>query len=180
MSAEIKTLSSKVVYENKWMRVREDAIERQSGQQGIYSVMEKPDFTVVIPVQDGYVYMVEQYRYPVEKRQLEFPQGTWEENDQADPAELAAGELQEETGLLAKNWTHVGYQYLAYGFCNQGYHIWIATDFTMTEQNLDPEEEGLTCHRIALSDLDEMVKKGEILDATTCNALGLARLKGLI
>lgn len=102
MSAEIKTLSSKVVYENKWMRVREDAIERPSGQQGIYSVMEKPDFTVVIPVQDGYVYMVEQYRYPVEKRQLEFPQGTWEENGQADPAELAAGELQEETGLLAK------------------------------------------------------------------------------
>ena len=105
MPSEFKTLSSKVVYENKWMRVREDAIERPSGQQGIYSVMEKPDFTVVIPVQDGYVYMVEQYRYPVEKRQLEFPQGTWEEEGDADPAELAAGELQEETGLLAKNWT---------------------------------------------------------------------------
>lgn len=178
--SEIKTLSSKVVYENKWMRIREDAIERESGQRGLYSVMEKPDFTVVIPIHEDHVYMVEQYRYPVEKRQLEFPQGTWETESDIDPRALAAGELQEETGLVAKHLECIGYQYLAYGFCNQGYHIWVARDLTMTEQRLDPEEEGLTCHRISLKQLDDMIKGGEIQDATTCNALGLARLKGFL
>ena len=177
---EIKTLSSTVVYQNKWMKIREDVIKRQSGAEGIYSVMEKPDFTVIIPVDGESMYMVEQFRYPVGQRHIEFPQGTWEEEKDIDPKELAAGELQEETGLVAKDWTYVGYQYLAYGFCNQGYHIWLAQDLTMTEQNLDPEEEGLTCHRLAISGLDDKILSGEILDSTTCNAIGLARLKGLI
>ena len=178
--AEFKTLDSKTVYENKWMRIREDAIQRPSGAKGIYSVMEKPDFTVVIPVHGDDVYMVEQFRYPVQSRQLEFPQGTWETEADVEPQTLAAGELQEETGLVAKEWLLVGYQYLATGFSQQGYHIWIARDLTMTEQNLDAEEEGLTSRKISLAELDEKIKAGDILDATTCNALGLARLKGFL
>ncbi len=176
----IKTLSSKVVYENKWMRVREDIIARESGAQGLYSVVEKPHFAIILPVQDGQVYMVEQYRYPVAQHQLEFPQGTWDENPDVDPAVLAAGELKEETGLLAKKWTYVGFQYLAYGMSNQGYHIYLASDFEHGEQQLDVEEEGLQVHCLPVTELVEKILSGEIKDASTCNAFGLARLKGLL
>ena len=180
MGKEIETVSSRVVYQNKWMTLREDRILRESGNEGIYSVVEKPDFAIVIAIENELVHMVEQYRYPIGERQLEFPQGAWEENPDADPQVLAAGELQEETGLIAKQWDYVGYQYLAYGLCDQGYHIFVARDLTMTQKNLDPEEEGLLSKTVSVKELEAKIVAGEIKDATTCNAFGLARLKGLL
>jgi ADP-ribose pyrophosphatase len=72
----MKTTGSRVVYQNRWMRVREDAIERDDGSAGIYGVIEKPDFALIIPIENDSLYLVEQYRYPVAARFLEFPQGT--------------------------------------------------------------------------------------------------------
>ncbi len=177
---EIKTVDTKIVYENKWMRVREDNIERASGAQGIYSVVEKPHFAIIIPLENNYVYMVEQYRYPVGSRQREFVQGTWDENPDVDPKELAARELKEETGLTANSWTYVGFQYLANGMSNQGYHIYVAQQLVQGEQHLDDEEEGLTVHRVSIKQLVNDIKDGKLTDASTCNAFGLARLKGLL
>ncbi|WP_287023630.1 NUDIX hydrolase [Vibrio sp.] len=177
---EIKTLHSEVVYQNKWMTVREDQIERPSGAKGIYGVVEKPDFVVILPIQNDEVYLVEQYRYAVKQRLLEFPQGAWESNPDADPVVLAAGELKEETGLVAGNMVYVGFQYLAYGYSNQGYHIYLATDLTQTERNLDPEEEGLVAKKIPITEFEQKIISGEIKDASTVNAYGLAKLKGLI
>lgn len=178
--SEIQTLSSKVVYENKWLRVKEDKIRRSSGSEGIYGVVEKPDFAIILPIEDDTVYMVEQYRYTIKERQLELPQGAWESNPDADPVELAKGELKEETGLTAESMEYVGFQYLAYGFCNQGYHIYVAKGLTQGEQKLDAEEEDLQVVPLSLTALKEKVINGEIKDASTCNALGLAMHKGII
>ncbi|BCO18566.1 ADP-ribose pyrophosphatase [Alteromonas sp. KC3] len=178
--ADIETLDSKVVYQNKWLTVREDKIRRKSGNEGIYGVVEKPDFAIILPIENDVVYMVEQYRYTIGERQLEFPQGAWEANPDADPAELAAGELKEETGLSATQMIYVGFQYLAYGFCNQGYHIYVAKGLSQGEQKLDVEEEDLRIVPLALNELREKILSGEIKDASTCNAVGLATLKGHI
>lgn len=53
---EIETLSSRVTYENKWMKVREDRIRRSSGAEGIFGVVEKPDFVAILPVERGYIH----------------------------------------------------------------------------------------------------------------------------
>ena len=54
------------------MRVREDTIRRRDGSTGIYGVVAKPDFVVIVPVEDdGRVHLVEQYRYPVKGRYWE-------------------------------------------------------------------------------------------------------------
>ncbi|ABG40045.1 NUDIX hydrolase [Paraglaciecola sp. T6c] len=180
MSDEIQTLTSKVVYENKWMRLKEDKIRRSSGNEGIYSVVEKPDFVVILAVQDGCIHLVEQYRYPIKKRCWELPQGAWEENPDADHALLAAGELKEETGLVANKMHYLGEQYLAYGFCNQMYHIYLATELTFTQINLDPEEEGLITKKVPLTEFETMILSGDIKDASTVNAYGLAKLKGML
>lgn len=178
--SEIKTLSSKTVYENKWMRVREDKIQRASGTEGIFGVVEKPDFVVVIPITDGYIHLVEQYRYPVQGRYWELPQGSWEDNPDADPAIIAAGELREETGLHAGQMQYVGHQYLAYGYSNQGYHIYLATDLQQQERALDQEEEGLIAQPFTITQFEHMIISGDIKDATSVNAYNLARLKGFI
>ena len=177
---EIDTIDSQIVYQNKWMTVREDKIRRASGAEGIYGVVDKPDFAVILAFQDGDVYLVEQYRYAIGERQAEFPQGTWESNPEADHLLLAAGELQEETGLRADKMEYIGFQYLAYGFCSQGYHIYFATDLTQGDASLDPEEEGLTSRKVSVDQLEEMILSGEIKDSTTVNVFALARLKGLI
>lgn len=177
---EYTTLSSREVYKNRWMRLREDEIERASGQKGLYSVVEKPTFAIVIATDGHHVYMVEQYRYTTGQRHLEFPQGANEDDHNIDPLALAQQELREETGVIASEWQHVGFQYLAYGFCDQGYNIYVAKGLKQGEQALEPEEEGLELKKVKLDDVESMIRNGEISDATTCNAFGLARLQGLI
>lgn len=177
---EIKTLASKTVYENKWMRVREDRIQRPSGAEGIFGVVEKPDFVVIIPIADGCIHLVEQYRYPVQGRYWELPQGSWEDNPDTDHAIIAAGELREETGLIAGKMQYVGHQYLAYGYSNQGYHIYLATDLQQQSSSLDQEEEGLIAKPFTLTQFEEMIIAGAIKDATSVNAYNLARLKSFI
>ncbi len=53
------------MYANRWMAVREDQILRHDGTYGIYGVVQKPDFALIIPYADGGFHLVEQYRYPV-------------------------------------------------------------------------------------------------------------------
>ena len=179
MSEEIKTLASKTVYTNRWMTVREDSIERQSGHTGIYGVVEKADFAVIAAVQDGKIYLVEQYRYPVAGRYWELPQGSWESSTIA-PLELAAAELREETGLIANDIRHVGHLFLAYGYSTQGYDIFFATELTQSSAQIEPEEHGLVTQAFTLCEVEKMMLNGEIKDATTVAAFGLLKLKGLV
>ena len=61
----IRQLSSRVVYRNTWMTVREDEIERDNGARGIYGVVEKYDSAIILAIDGDQVYLVEQYRYPL-------------------------------------------------------------------------------------------------------------------
>ena len=65
---EIRPIASRVVYANRWMTIREDAVERANGLRGIYGVVDKPDFALVIPSTPTGFWLVEQYRYPVQER----------------------------------------------------------------------------------------------------------------
>lgn len=176
---EIETLESRLVYSNRWMRVREDAIRRRDGSTGIYGVVEKPDFAVIAAVQDGRIAMVEQYRYPVRQRFWELPQGSWEA-DRDDAVELAKAELREETGLVAGKLMHVGHLYLAYGFCTQGYDVFLAHDLQEHEAQPESEEQGLVSAWFALDAVDDMIRSGTIVDASTVAAIGLMRAKELV
>jgi hypothetical protein len=82
----VRTTSSREVYRNPWIRVREDTVERVDGSSGVYGVVERPHFGLVIPAErDGY-WLVEQFRYPLGRRALEFPQGTWSHGADGWPA----------------------------------------------------------------------------------------------
>jgi ADP-ribose pyrophosphatase len=174
---EIAKTASKIVYRNRWMTVREDTIVRPSGAQGIYGVVEKKDFAVIAAVEDGRIWLVEQFRYPVGGRYWELPQGSSEKGATA-PAALAAAELREETGLIARSMVHVGHLFAAYGYATQGYNVYLARELERGETQRDPEEEGLIAKPFELQAVEGMMKDGVIKDATTVAAFGLLRLKG--
>ena len=178
---DIKTVGTRLVYENRWMRVREDSIRYRDGSDGIYGVVEKADFVVVAAVEDdGRVHLVQQFRYPVGARYWELPQGAWEGQRNADPLELARGELREETGLTAAEMICAGHLFQSCGYATQGYHVFLAKGLTAGEAHRDREEQDLVTGSFLLSEVENMIRDGEIKDATTVAAFGLLRLKGLL
>jgi ADP-ribose pyrophosphatase len=178
--ADIETKATRVVYENRWMRVREDAIERGDGSPGIYGVVEKADFAIIAPVDNGVIHLVEQYRHPVKGRYWELPHGSWEGRPDADPLELARAELREETGLTAETMTHVGHLFECYGYSTQGYNIYLAGGLSAGEAGRELSEQDMISRGFPIDDVLRMVTDGVIKDAATVAALGLLRLKGLL
>ena len=168
----ITTLSTREVYRNQWLRLREDRILRSNGKEGIYSVIDKDDCAIILPIQDGRVWLVEQFRYTIQERALELPQGGWE-MEVLDPEELARGELQEETGLHAAEMTYLGFLWIAYGFSRQKQHVFLATGLTMKERDPDDEEHDLIIHTRTLMEFEKMMLDGTIRDASTIAAWGL-------
>jgi ADP-ribose pyrophosphatase len=95
-------------------------------------------------------------------------------------ARSSAGELREETGLDAATMTYIGHLFEACGYANQGYHIFLATGLRRGDADRKHEEQDLVTRDFALSEVERMIRDGEIKDATTVAALGLLRLKGLL
>jgi 8-oxo-dGTP pyrophosphatase MutT (NUDIX family) len=166
----IEVRDSRVVYENRWMRVREDAIVRADGSAGIYGVVEKPAFALVVPVDADGLWLVEQYRYPVGGRYWEFPQGSWEDRPDADPAELAAAELREETGLRAGRLDHLGRLFAAYGYSNQSCQVWVASDLVEGPRDLLVEEQDLVSRHVRFDEWTDLLASGAIQDVNTLAA----------
>jgi ADP-ribose pyrophosphatase len=180
MTSPYTTLSSRIAYENRWTRVREDQIRRADGSCGLYGVVERSDFVVVVPWDDGQLTLVEQYRYPVSARIWEFPMGMWEQAPGADPAVLAAGELREETGLIADQLIYGGEMFQGPGYCNQRGHVFLATNLTQGETNREVSEQDMVSRAFALADFEAMIRDGTVREAMTIAAFGLLRVKGLL
>ena len=176
---DILTTGTRLVYENRWLRLREDAIRRRDGSTSVYTVIEKANFVVIAAIEDGRIHLVEQYRYPVGGRYWELPQGAWEEAPDTDPLALARAELGEETGLEADEWIDAGFLYPAYGFACQGYHVFRAGKLRRGQPRPEPEEQDLVSRDFSIAELEAMIRDSVIKDATTIAALGLLRLKGL-
>src|SRR6516162_10124978 len=168
----IRQLSSRVVYRNRWMTVREDEIERNNGTRGIYGVVEKYDSAIVLAMEDQHIYLVEQFRYPVGVNSLEFPQGSLEKNG-IDPAEIARDELQAETGLVADELEYLGEIYIACGYANQKTYAFLATGLTQGARRPDVEEHDLAVRKVSLAQLEELIGENRIKDAQTLAVWGL-------
>jgi 8-oxo-dGTP pyrophosphatase MutT (NUDIX family) len=172
----MQTLGSRIVYRNRWMTVREDEIRRADGSDGIYGVVEKPDAAMIIPIENGRVHMVQQFKYPVGARFWEFPQGTWEQADSYTIEELARGELREETGLVAAKLEFLARIYIAYGFLTQPLHVFVATGLTQLDAQPEHEEQDIVRGSFTWDEFYKMVQAGEVADSHTLAALSLLRL----
>ena len=175
----IRTISSREVYRNKWMRLREDIIEYPDGRHGLYGVVDKDPAVIVIPLErtpeGDFLWLVRQFRYTVGASFYELPQGGWEQGNVV-PEELARGELAEETGLRAASMTHLAALWIGYGAMRQQHHVYLAEQLTPGDTNREPEESDMTVHRVLVSEFEEMLLDGRVADNCTAAAWGVYRV----
>jgi ADP-ribose pyrophosphatase len=168
----ITTLSTREIYRNRWMRLHEDVILRSNGEKGIYGVVEKDPCAIIIPIDNGHVWLVEQFRYTIQQRAIELPQGGWETAID-NPEELARGELKEELGLDAAEMIYLGNMWVAYGYARQEQHVFLATGLTHSGKDPDAEEHDLTHRCIPIVDFEQMMRTGAVRDVCTLGAWAL-------
>ena len=136
-------------------------------------VVDKADFSLIIPFDGERFHLVEQYRYPVDGRFWEFPQGAYELDPDADPTRVARGELKEETGLSAASMIRLGKLFQAYGYANQAVHVFYATDLTPGDTSPEAEEAGLVSQSFTRDEINSMIRDAKITDLATVGALTL-------
>ena len=136
-------------------------------------MVEKPDFALIVPFDGLKFYLVQQYRYPVDGRYWEFPQGSLELSPEATPEQIAITELAEETGLKAGSMKKLGKLFQAYGYSNQAVNVFKATELVEGTATLSTEEQGLVADTFTREEIDQMIKQGDICDLATVGALQL-------
>jgi 8-oxo-dGTP pyrophosphatase MutT (NUDIX family) len=164
-----QTLSSREVYENPWIRLREDAVIRPDGEEGIYGVVHFKNVAIgVLAVEGDFIYLVGQYRYTLGQYSWEIPEGGCPEGE--DYLSAAQRELAEETGLRAVKWEQMGEARLSNSVTDE-YAVWfMATGLTQGE--LDPEgTEQLVVRRVPFAEALRMALAGEITDALSLLAI---------
>ncbi len=165
-----KTLSTRCVYENAWIGVREDQVLRPDGLPGIYGVVHFKNRAVgALPVDhEGAIWLVGQYRYPLQAYSWEIPEGGCPEHEA--PEETARRELREETGLTAGCLELVATSHLSNSVSDEIGYVFRATELS---HGVDEPEgtERLVVRRFAWEDAWRMLKRGEITDSLSVIAL---------
>jgi 8-oxo-dGTP pyrophosphatase MutT (NUDIX family) len=176
--AFIERLASREIYRNPWLIFREDDIRRPDGSPGVYAVVDKPTYALVMPYDGARFRLVEQFRYPLGARRWEFPQGTAPDLADAEPPELAARELREETGLSATSFEELGLLDVAPGMTSQRGWVFLATGISEGDADREHEEQDMRSEWFSREDVEEMIRSGVIVDSQSIAAYGLFLLRG--
>ncbi len=165
-----KTLSTREVYRNKWIRVREDVAELPNGRTTPYGVCVMGHCVGILPfVDDTHVVMVRQYRYvQKENQRWEMPTGGAAEGEAWE--EAAQRELMEEIGYRAGRLELINTHYTSKSVCEETAHLYIAHDLTPVHAKPD-ETEFLQVATFPFDDVLRMVLDGEIREAMTIIAV---------
>jgi 8-oxo-dGDP phosphatase len=174
----IERLASREIYRNPWLVLREDDIRRPDGSPGIYSVVDKQTYALVMAYDRNRFRLVEQFRYPLGARRWEFPQGTAPDLADAEPAELAERELREETGLRATSFEALGQIDTAPGMTSQRGWVFLATGISEGEADLEHEEQDMRSAWFPREEVEQMIRSGVIADAQSIAAYALFLLRG--
>jgi ADP-ribose pyrophosphatase len=168
-----KTLSSRMVYENPWMRLREDIAELPDGRTTIYGVVVFGDCVGVLPfVDQDHVLLVRQYRYVQgETHRWEMPTGGVKEGETLEQA--AQRELAEEAGYRAGRLVHISSYYTSKCICDETAHLYIGEDLTPAQAPPD-DTEFLERRILQYDEALRMAIEGEIMDSMSVMALLLA------
>lgn len=106
MDNPFELLSTRQVYRNRWIQLREDQI-RADGHDMTYGVLDMKHGSTVLAVNDAReAFLVKEFKYAVGRVSIEAISGGLEENE--TPLDGAKRELKEEAGLTAREWIDLG------------------------------------------------------------------------
>ncbi|MES2761954.1 MAG: NUDIX hydrolase [Bacteroidota bacterium] len=165
-----KTLSSELIYESAWIAVHKHQTINPAGNPAVYSVVNFKNLAIgILPLSnDGYTWLVGQWRYPLNAYSWEIPEGGGPLGEA--PIETAVRELKEETGIVAQKFEEIMQLHLSNSATNEHAFVFLATDLTFEEA--EPEEsEDLKVKKVHINEAFEMVLSGEITDAISVAAI---------
>jgi ADP-ribose pyrophosphatase len=167
--AEEKTLSSRLIYGGRAVRLRVDTVRLPSGRETTREIVEHDDCVAIIAVDDkGNVLLVNQFRKPVEKELLEIPAGGIEPGE--DPVACVRREMREETGFLPKKVERLGGFYSTPGYCTEYLHLYLATDLVLSPLEAE-DSESIRLVRVPLGQIRSLITSGSICDAKSIAGL---------
>ena len=143
---------------------------RPDGLPGIYGVVHFKNRAVgVLPVEkDGAIWLVGQYRYPLEAYSWEIPEGGCPETE--SPDQTARRELREETGLVAGRLELVATSHLSNSVSDELGYVFRATELV---EGADEQEgtERIAVSRVSWQEAWRMYKAGQITDSLSVIAI---------
>ncbi len=166
-----KTLSTKPIYNNAWIKLEEHQVINPGGKPGIYGkVSFKNDAVGVIPVDDeGNTWLVGQFRYTLNAWSWEIPMGGSPRHE--DPLATAYRELEEETGLKAGSMQQLLYLHTSNSITDEQAFLYLATQLSPGVQQLEDSESDIQLRKLPLDDAVMMAQSGEITDALSVAGL---------
>jgi 8-oxo-dGTP pyrophosphatase MutT (NUDIX family) len=165
-----KTLHETIKFETPWIQVSEHQVLNPAGKPGIYGKVSFKNLAIgVVPIDnEGFTWLVGQWRYPLNQYSWEIPEGGGPHG--IDPLTSAKRELKEETGLIAANYSELCRMHTSNSVSDELAIIYLATD--LKQEAAEPEEsEDLMIKRVKLEDAIDMVMQGEITDSLSMVAL---------
>lgn len=176
MKYEEKTVFMEKIYKGNVISVEKHTVTLPNGKESTRDLVLHPGAAVVIPLTEkGELYMVRQFRKPLDMVSLEIPAGKLDPGE--EPLECARRELKEETGLAAESLRHILSIHTTPGFSNEVLHMYVATGLKEGEACAD-EDEFISWEKHSVQELMEMVLMGEITDAKTIIGIMLAEKLG--
>jgi 8-oxo-dGTP pyrophosphatase MutT (NUDIX family) len=172
------TKSSRIAYQNRWIRVREDRVIRPDGQPGVYGVVEVPPSVGIVAInQKDHVVLVGQWRYTLNRYVWEIPRGG--SDGHPDLMAVAQRELVEEAGVEAEHWQSLGTVDVCTGVTTDVQHLFLATSLRSSEAHHDAEEQ-IDVDWHPFEHVLEMTMAGQITEVCSVAAiLKVARMRGM-
>lgn len=171
-----ETLEVKPIYEGRVISLEVNTVRLPNGETSTREIVRHPGAVAVLALVDGKMLVVEQFRKPLNKLQVEIPAGKLDAGEQ--PEKAALRELEEETGYRARSISHLQTFSTSPGFADEILHVYFTDDLEKGEVHLD-EDEFLTCEAISLEQALEYIREGRICDAKTLLAVYAWRLRTL-
>ncbi len=173
-----KTLSEKTVYENPWIAIEHHEVITPSGGDGIYGLVKFKNKAIgVVPVDsEDNIYLVGQFRYPLNEYSWEIPEGGGPLGE--PPLDTARRELKEETGLVAVKWEQIARIHTSNSATDEEGFLFLAEELTQLEPETEDTED-IQVRKVHLSEAVDMVIRSEITDSlSVAGILLVARKKG--
>ncbi|MDQ3818375.1 MAG: NUDIX hydrolase [Acidobacteriota bacterium] len=157
---------SREAYQGKMFKVFEDEVIRPDGSDGTYTTIRiKPGAETLALDDEGFVYLVKEFRYATGRETIECVGGGIDEGE--EPIEAARRELREEAGIEAEEWTELGELHYSTSIVNTPSTLFLARSLKFVEKDPDSGEVIETV-KMPFSEAVEKALNGEFIHATTC------------
>jgi len=170
-----KITSSEIVHETPWVRINHHTVINPGGSEGVYAVTEFKNLAIgILPLdENNNTWIVGQYRFPINQYSWEIPEGGGKPD--VPPLESAQRELEEECGIVARDWQLLLTAHTSNSATNEIAYMYVARGLSFTQSHPD-EDERLEVKKLPFDELYQLVMNNEITDSLSVMSVLKAKI----